>query len=107
IAGILAPVDENLAIDLGANDLVGALRNRCARPPFALGMGSRSKTEDQRRQCHGECGLAETTVHHEFLPMSGRVLVSLPKKSYPRGSMMQAEQDWSGDDGHRSLDVSP
>jgi hypothetical protein len=34
-------------------------------------MGSRSKTEDQRRQCHGERGLAETTVHHEFLPMAG------------------------------------
>jgi len=75
----LATVDENLTIDLGANHLVGALRNRCARPPFALGMGSRSKTEDQRRQCHGERGLAETTVHHEFLPMSGRVLVSFPK----------------------------
>src|SRR5258708_38867534 len=39
IAGILATVDENLTIDLGANHLVGALRNRWARPPFAHAQG--------------------------------------------------------------------
>src|SRR5213080_4243522 len=52
-SGILTAVDKNLAIDLGADDFIGALRNRRAGAPFALGVGGRCrsqrKCEEQRR----------------------------------------------------------
>jgi hypothetical protein len=37
----LTAIDKNLTVDLGADYLVGALRNGRTRPPFTLGMGSR------------------------------------------------------------------
>jgi hypothetical protein len=64
----LAAIDKNLSIDLSADDLVRALRNRRARPPFALGMGSRRHVKRKCEQRNGErCRPAAKTVDHDFL----------------------------------------
>jgi hypothetical protein len=64
----LTAIDKNLSIDLGADYLVRALRNRRARPPFALRMGSRRHGKRKCDQRDGECCCpAAKTVDHEFL----------------------------------------
>ena len=67
-SGILTAVDKNLAIDLGADDFIGALRNRRAGAPFALGMGGRCRSQRECDERSAVARAAQKTVGHDFLP---------------------------------------
>src|SRR5207249_11216651 len=67
-SGILTAVDKNLAIDLGADDFIGALRNRRAGAPFALGVGGRCRSQRKCEERSAVARAAQKTVRHDFLP---------------------------------------